>query len=111
MAIERGEIYRFRLDPTIGGEQRGKARPCVVLSLSAYNGKLRTIGVVPLSSSPRPLPPIIVSVPSAGLPTSTALCGQMRTLDKRRIVEGPIGMLSAEDLEVVAQAVTQFYGL
>jgi hypothetical protein len=35
----------------------------------------------------------------------------MRTLDKRRIVEGPIGMLSAEDLEVVAQAVTQFYGL
>ena len=67
MSIERGDIYRVNLEPTLGGEQQGKARPCVVLSLGEFNSKLRTIGVVPLSSSPRPLPPIIVSAPSAGL--------------------------------------------
>jgi mRNA interferase MazF len=69
MSIERGDIYRVDLEPTLGGEQRGKARPRVVLSLGEFNSKLRTIGVVPLSSSPRPLPPIIVSAPSAGLST------------------------------------------
>jgi len=56
MAIQRGDIYRVNLEPTIGSEQQGNARPCVVLSVSAFNNKLRTIGVVPLSLSPRPCP-------------------------------------------------------
>jgi mRNA interferase MazF len=109
--FERGDIYRINLEPTVGSEQQGNARPCVVLSVSAFNARLRTIGIVPLSSSPRPLPPIIVSVPSAGLTTSTALCGQLRTVDKRRIVGGPIGRLSPGDLAAVERGVTQFYGL
>jgi mRNA interferase MazF len=111
MNFERGEIYRINLEPTIGSEQQGNACPCVVLSVSAFNARLRTIGIVPLSSSPRPLPPIIVSVPSAGLATSTALCGQLRTVDKRRVVDGPIGRLSPRDLAEVERGVTQFYGL
>ena len=57
MTIERGQIYRVNLDPTIGSEQKGTARPCVVLTLTAYNRQLRTVGVVPLTSSPRALPP------------------------------------------------------
>src|SRR5271167_1569640 len=103
--IERGDIYRVNLEPTIGSEQQGRARPCVVLSVSAFNSKLRTIGVVPLSSSPRPLAPLIVSVPSAGLPTSTALCGQLHTIDKRRIVDDLIGRLSTVDLDAVERGV------
>ena len=63
MSIGRGDIYRVDLEPTIGSEQQGAARPCVVLSISAFNKKLRTVVVVPLSSSPRPLPPLVVSVP------------------------------------------------
>ena len=111
MVIERGEIYRINLEPTIGGEQQGKARPCLVLSISALNSRLRVIGVVPLSSSPRPLPPIIVAIPSAGLPTSTALCAQIRTIDKRRIVGGPMGRLTPGDVEQVERGVRRCYGL
>ncbi len=111
MTIERGDIYRINLEPTVGGEQQGSARPCVVLSLGEFNAKLRAVGIVPLSSSPRPLPPIIVSVPSAGLPTSTALCGQLRTIDKQRLLGAPFGRLSIADLGAVERADAKFYGL
>jgi mRNA interferase MazF len=108
MTIRRGEIYRFNLEPTLGSEQQGLARPCLVLSLNAFNANLHTVGVVPLSSSPRPLPPII-AVPSAGRPTSPALCGQLRTLDKRRIVGGPMGQVSRDDLVEVERHVRLFF--
>jgi len=111
MTIERGEIYLFNLEPIVGSEQRGPARPCIVLSISELNAKLRTVGVVPLTSSSRPLLPLVVSVPSGGLPTSKALCGQLRTLDKRRIVGGALGRLSKDDLLEVERCVRQVYGL
>ena len=82
MNVERGSIYRLNLEPTTGSEQQGHARPCVVLSLSAYSRKLRTVCVVPLTSSPRALAPLIVPVPSAGKTNSMALCYQIRTIDK-----------------------------
>jgi mRNA interferase MazF len=111
MSIKRGGIYRVNLEPTIGSEEQGNARPCLVLSITAFNNKLRTVGVVPLSSSPRPLPPLVVAVPSAGLPSSTALCGQLRTIDKRRIRGEPIGQIAHADLETVERAIAQVYGL
>jgi mRNA interferase MazF len=110
MAIERGEIYRVNPEPTIGGEQKGNARPCLILSITAFN-KARTIGVVPLSSSPRPLPPLIVPIPSAGKASSVALCGQFRAIDKRRLVGAPMGRLSKPDLEAVERAVWRYFGL
>jgi mRNA interferase MazF len=110
VAIERGEIYRVNLEPTIGGEQQGNALPCLILSITAFN-KTRTIGVVPLSSSPRPLPPLIVPVPSAGKASSVALCGQLRAIDKRRLMGAPMGRLSKPDLEAVERAVRRYFGL
>ena len=110
MNIERGSIYRVNLDPTIGSEQQGNARPCVVLSLSAYNRKLRTVCVVPLTSSPRALPPLIVTVPSAGKASSMALCHQIRTIDKARIGK-LLGTLSLDDLAVVEDGVRRVHGL
>ena len=110
MNIERGSIYRVNLDPTIGSEQQGNARPCVVLRLSAYNRKLRTVCVVPLTSSPRALPPLIVPVPSAGKASSMALCHQIRTIDKVRIGK-LLGTLSLDDLAVVEDAVRRVHGL
>jgi mRNA interferase MazF len=110
MAIERGEIYRVNLEPTIGAEKQGNARSCLILSITAFNNA-RTIGVVPLSSSPRPLPPLIVPIPSAGKGSSVALCGQVRAIDKRRLVGAPSGRLSQPDLEAVERAVRRYFGL
>ena len=108
--IERGQIYRVNLDPTVGSEQQGTARPCVVLTLTAYNRHLRTVGVVPLTSSPRALPPLIVPVPSAGKANSMALCHQIRTIDKTRVGK-LLGTLSPEDLATVEDGVRRVHGL
>ena len=110
MNIERGNIYRVNLEPTTGSEQQGNAGPCVVLSLSAYNRKLRTVCVVPLTSSPRALAPLIVPVPSAGKADSMALCHQIRTIDKTRIGK-LLGTLSLDDLSVVEDGVRRVHGL
>jgi mRNA interferase MazF len=108
--IERGNIYRVNLDPTIGSEQQGNARPCVVLTLTAYDRQLRTVGVVPLTSSPRTLAPLIVPVPSAGKPSSMALRHQIRTIDRTRIGKLP-GALNADDMAVVEDGVRRVHGL
>ena len=110
MNIERGSIYRVNLDPAIGSEQQGNARPCVVLTLTVYNRQLRTVGVVPLTSSPRALAPLIVPVPFAGKTSSMALCHQIRTIDKTRIGK-LLGALSAEDMAVVEDGVRRAHGL
>ncbi len=110
MNIERGHIYRVNLDPTIGSEQQGNVRPCVVLTLTAYNKQLRTVGVVPLTSSPRALLPLIVPVPSAGKENSMALCHQIRTIDKSRLGKH-VGALSTEDLAAIEAGVRKVHGL
>ena len=110
MNIERGNIYRVNLDPTIGSEQQGNARPCVVLTLTAYNRQLRTVGVVPLTSSPQALASLIVSVTSPGKANAMALCHQIRTIDKTRVGK-LLGTLSLEDMAVVEDGVRRVHGL
>jgi mRNA interferase MazF len=109
MDFQRGRIFRINLEPAQGSEQQGTARPCVILSITPLNARLRQVGVVPLSSSARALPPVVVAVPSAGT-SSVALCHQLRTVDKSRIGK-PVGDLSAEDLTAIERAVRQVYGL
>ena len=109
MDYKRGDIVRVNLEPAQGSEQQGTARPCVILSISPLNARLRQAGVVPLSTSSRALPPVVISVPSAGA-SSVALCHQLRTIDKTRIVK-TVGELSAPDMTAIEQAVRQVYGL
>lgn len=112
MAIQfqRGQIYRVDLEPTRGSEQQGTARPCVILSIDPLNKKLRTIGVIPLSSSAVALPPVVVAVPSAGLENSVALIHQFRTVDKARAVK-KLGEVSTVDMRAIEEAMRQVYGL
>lgn len=109
MDLKRAQIYRVNLEPTQGSEQQGTARPCVILSITPLNAKLRQVGVVPLSTSAKALPPIVVSVPSAGA-ASVALCHQLRTIDKTRIGKH-VGEVSAADMTAIEHAVRQVYGL
>lgn len=105
----RGQIYRVNLEPTVGSEQQGNARPCVIISINPFNKKLKTVAIVPLSSSARPIPPIAVPVPSAGV-NSIALCHQLLTADKSRIGKY-MGELSSVDISVVENGIRQLYGL
>lgn len=46
--FERGDIVRVTLDPVIGHEMRGDARPALVLSSSAFN-RLGDVLVAPIT--------------------------------------------------------------
>lgn len=109
MEYQRGQIYRVNLEPTVGSEQQGNARPCVIISINPFNKKLRTVGIVPLSSSARAMPPIAVPVPSAG-ENSIALCHQLLTADKSRIGKY-MGDVSIADMAAIEYGVRQLYGL
>ena len=108
-SIQRGDIYRVNLEPTLGSEQQGAAKPCVVMSITPFNKQFKTVGVIPLSTSARAHAPVSVSVPSAG-EFSVALCYQLRTVDKVRLLKRT-GELSAADMAELEAAVKQVYGL
>ena len=108
-SIQRGDIYRVNLEPTLGSEQQGAVRPCVVLSITPFNKQFKTVGVIPLSTSARAHAPVSVSVPSAG-EFSVALCYQLRTVDKVRLLKRT-GELSAAEMAALEAAVKQVYGL
>ncbi len=83
MIPKRGEIWWVALDPTLGSEIR-KTRPCVVVSIKILNERRRTVIVVPLSSSPRANPPILIPVTCAGR-LAMAVTDQIRAVAKERL--------------------------
>lgn len=100
--IRRGEICWVDLEPTRGGEIR-KTRPAVVMTAGGLNRGRRTVVIVPLSTGPRPRPPIVVPTPSAGA-RSVAVCDQLRAVDKGRLSD-TLGALSAQDLRAVEEGI------
>ena len=109
MDFKRGQVYRFNLEPVRGSEQKGIARPCVILSLTPFNRQFRTVGIIPLSSSARAYEPVSIAVPSAG-ESSVALIYQYRSVDKTRAGKF-ITELAADDLARVESAIRVYLGL
>ena len=97
MIPDRGEIWWVALDPTLGSEIR-KTRPCVVVSVKVLNEKRRTVIVVPLSSSPKASPPILIPVTVDGRPC-VAVSDQIRAVAKERL-RSRLGVV--EDTEMAA---------
>jgi mRNA interferase MazF len=83
MTPERGEIWWVALDPTLGSEIR-KTRPCIVVSVRVLNERRRTVIVVPLSSSPKASPPILIPITCDGRP-AVAVSDQIRAVAKERL--------------------------
>jgi len=108
MAILRGNVYWVDLEPTAGSQPRGR-RPCLVLTVDPINAVRRTIGVVPLSSSPQVAEPIVVAVASIG-PQTVAICDKLRAVGKRKI-ERMIGAVTADELALVEASVKAVFGL
>ena len=100
--VERGMVYWVALDPVVGSEQ-AKTRPCVVISTVEVNRYRKTVIVIPLTTTVTPaVPPLLVSVPSAGK-DSKARVEQIRAIDKSRLLKR-IGDLADEDLLVIEGA-------
>lgn len=86
----QGEIWLARLDPTEGSEIK-KTRPCLVISSTLVNKKLRTVTVVPLSSGKKNAALLLINLsPDAenGLKKDCHLViPQIRTLAKSRLIK------------------------
>ena len=106
--MKRGEVWWTEFDPAKGVEVR-KTRPAIILSVDQINRARGSVIVVPLSTAPRPYPPISVAVSSAGRP-SIAKCDQIRAVDKSRLTRR-LGVLSQEELRTIETAVRQVLGL
>ena len=115
MEIRRGDIYIVDFDPNKGadtkvGSEILKKRPAVVLTRNAINNARKTVVVVPLSSSPRAAPPLVVAVPSAG-DQSVAVCDQITAVNKATRLGRHVGKLAANDLLAIEEAVREVLGL
>jgi mRNA interferase MazF len=107
--MRRGEIYWADLAPRSGSEPRGR-RPVVVVSHDGFNRVegWRSIIVVPLSTSAaqaaRGPTAVTVRRGAGGLGReSVALCHQVTTLDRRKLVER-IGALTRDAMASVDAA-------
>lgn len=86
----QGEVWLFDPDPTKGNEIGKKIRPCIVISHNLMNsGPSGLIFIVPLTSINKGIPSHIKIVPPMGGVTaeSFALCEQMRSISKIRLVK------------------------
>jgi len=105
---ERGEIWWVALDPTLGSEIR-KTRPCIVVSVRVLNERRRTVIVVPLSSSPKASPPILIPITCDGRPAA-AVSDQIRAVAKERL-RSRLGVVAEEELAVLADGLRQIMQL
>lgn len=105
---ERGEIWWVAIDPTFGSEIR-KIRPCVVVSVNALNQRRRTVIVIPLSSSPKASPPILIPITCDGRPAA-AVSDQIRAVGKERL-RGRLGVVAKEELAVLEDGLRQIMQL
>lgn len=106
--MKRGEVYWADLDPRSGSEQAGR-RPVIVVSHDGFNEARgwRSIIVIPMSTSmsqgKRGLTVLEIPDGAAGLQkTSFAVCHQVTTLDRAKLVKR-IGVLPSELLRDVEE--------
>ena len=104
--MKRGDVYMADLDPVIGSEQGG-CRPVVIIQNDRGNLHAPTVIAVPLTGSTAkpPLPThVVIPAGEGGLwRHSTALCEQIRTLEKSRL-KRRLGHLAPEWLKAVDRA-------
>lgn len=106
--MNRGDVYWVDLDPTTGSEIN-KRRPCVLVGATPINQARQTVVVVPLSTSAKARPPITISVSCLGKQV-TAVCDQIRTVDKSRL-KNLSGSLSEKDLNSLDDGLRQVLSL
>ena len=102
--MNRGDVYWVDLNPTIDSEIN-KLRPCVLIGATPINRARHTVIVVPLSSSAKARPPITISVSCLNKQV-TAVCDQIRTIDKSRL-KNQVGALSEKDMDSLNDGLRQ----
>jgi mRNA interferase MazF len=108
----RGEVYWTDLEPVVGSEQGGR-RPTLVVQNDIGNRNAGTTIVVPITSSTAKAWYVVnVVMPDDVLPkASVAKCGQVRSIDKARLLGEPIARLDPATMARVDDALRISLGL
>ena len=100
-AVNQGDIYQVRLDPTVGHEQSGR-RPVLLVSSSAFNRATRVPIILPITSGGAFARKLGFAVPLTGLKTTGIVrCDQPRAVDVEARGGKMIEVLGPELLEEV----------
>lgn len=111
---ERGEVWLADLNPRMGTEP-GKTRPVLIVQAQALldAGHPSTL-VIPLTTRLMSgAEPLRIRIPAAGdlQRDSDALIDQLRAIDNRRIVQGPLTRLERRLMATVGEAVLEMLDL
>lgn len=108
LTIKRGEIYLADLSPVIGSEQGGQ-RPVLIVQNDIGNRYSPTVIVVAITAQiTKAKLPTHIELPGEGNglnKDSVILCEQIRTIDKRRLMQR-LGALDDDYMERVNEALT-----
>ena len=106
--MNRGDIYWVDLEPTRGSEIN-KLRPCVIVGATPINKARHTVVVVPLSTSAKTRPPLVIPVHCLDQ-IAAVVCDQIRAIDKSRLVKHA-GVMSSKDLQALEDGLRQVLSL
>lgn len=112
--MNRGEIWLGRLNPARGAEI-GKTRPVLIVQASSLTASgHRTVIVLPLTSRIDPaLEPMHVTLPARGglKEDSQVVTDSPRTLDRERLLKGPLARVSADEMLAVEKGLLAALGM
>jgi len=98
---ERGDAVWITLDPQAGHEQAGR-RPALVLSPSAYNGRVGLALFCPITNQAKGYP-FEVPIPTGSAVTGVVGADQVKSLDWRARKATRIAAVPAEVVALVLQ--------
>ncbi|RYY24010.1 MAG: type II toxin-antitoxin system PemK/MazF family toxin [Sphingobacteriaceae bacterium] len=99
--IRQYDIYWISLDPIIGSEM-AKIRPCVVVSPNEMNQFLRTVVIIPITSTLKDYP-WRINCTISGRNGSVAT-DQIKAIDTSRIGK-KVGMLLTKEIELLKEVI------
>ena len=100
MELNQYQIVLVNLDPTIGSEIQ-KTRPCVIISPNEMNQFLRTVTIVPMTTSSR------VKVKHNGK-EGWIILDQIRTIDKTRILK-IFGSITSKEIKACKNVIREIF--
>jgi len=112
--VRRGEVWIGNLNPNRGAET-AKIRPVLIIQADflTHQGHA-TVVVLPLTTQARPaMEPLRVTVPARDRlrETCQVIPEQPRTLDRTRLADGPLTILTAEEMAKVERALLAVLGM
>jgi len=111
--IQRGEIWLVGLPQKTKGHEQAKTRPCLILSVDAFNnGPAHLVVVAPLTSTNKGIPLHFEIIPPEGgvKNNSYILCDQIRTISTDRLIDC-WGKVTIETMLEVEKRIKQLLAL